>query len=468
MHTRRIRLVIAVLLVGGGCGGTTTTTPTTGGLRAVNGANFAAVYAGDTTTWAGFGFGTKQGNGAVLVRGPDGDAPVDVTSWTNGGIRGVLPGTTVTGPTWVRGPQGDSLGTLDLFIRQRVTFDPAAHDWAETTSLPVELADVAAAGVHFPSTSGATSLVVLFGGRLADSTLSHDTYIGVASPEGKITDWRAAPDTIVPAGRRFHAMAGADRTTAALNIQSVAFMVGGIDSAGQPMNEVDGIGLDAGGAYTLWTSLVSLPKSTAGAAAITAFGNIYVIGGFGVDSVASTQVLYTTIRPEGTLNGWLRGPPLPEGRAFAAVTLSGSTLLVVGGQRGLVAADSMADSTQLAGTVFAIPLSPLTGAFSGAAWTELPDTLLHPRARHAALVVCDALVVTGGVYTGAQSSGETEFAPISDGAVGAFAEWPGTMLPAGSVWGAAVPVVWDAAGVPHITLIGGWLTGAPTDRTWTY
>ena len=469
MLTRRIRLVVAALWVSGGCGGgTTTTTPTTVGLRAVNGASFAAVYAGDTTTWAGFGFGAKQGDGAVLARGPDGDAPLEVVSWTNGSIRAVLPSTTVTGPTWVRGPQGDSLGTLDLFIRQRVTFDPAAHDWAETASLPVELADVGAAGVRFPSTSGVTSLVLLFGGRLADGSLSHDTYIGVASQEGQITDWRTAPDTIVPAGRRFQAMTGADRTTAVLDIQSVAFMAGGIDSTGQPIADVDGIGLDAGGAYTFWTSLVSLPKSTAGAAAITAFGNIYVIGGFGADSVAATQVLYTTIRPEGTLNGWLVGPPLPEGRAFAAVTLVGSTLFVVGGQRGLIAPDSMADSTQLAGTVYTIPLSPLTGAFGDTAWSALPDSLLHPRARHAAFVVGDALVVTGGVYTGAQSSGETEFASIVDGGVGAFAEWSGTALPAGPVWGAAAPVVWDAGGVSHITLIGGWLDGAPTAKTWTY
>lgn len=263
-------------------------------------------------------------------------------------------------------------------------------------------------------------------------------------------------------------MTGADRTTAALRIQSVAFMVGGIDSTGQPLTEVDGIGLDAGGAYTLWTSLASLPKSTAGAAAITAFGNIYVLGGFGADSLASTRVYYTTIRPEGTLNGWLVGPPLPEGRAFAAVTLAGSTLLLAGGQRGLIAADSMADSTALAGSVYAIALSPLTGAFRDTAWTMLPAGLLHPRARHAASFVGDALVVTGGIYVGAQSSGETEFALFADGALGPFAEWPGIPLPAGSVWGAAVPVVWDASGVTRVTLVGGSLGDAPTARTWVY
>jgi hypothetical protein len=234
------------------------------------------------------------------------------------------------------------------------------------------------------------------------------------------------------------------------------------------LTDVDGMGLDAGGAYTLWTSLASLPKSTAGATAITAFGNVYVIGGFGADSLASTQVYYTTIRPEGTLNGWLAGPPLPEGRAFAAATLAGSTLLLVGGQRGLIAADSMADSTALAGSVFAIGLSPLTGAFHDTAWTELPNALLHPRARHAVSFVGDALIVTGGTYVGAQSSGETEFAQFVDGALGPFSEWPGSPLPAGSVWGAGAPVVWDASGVPRVTLIGGSLAGTPTAKTWTY
>jgi hypothetical protein len=467
MFAKAAPFLVAAALVASGCGGGTTT-PITTGLRAVNGANYAAVFAGDTATWAGFGLGAEQGDAAVLVRGPDGDTPVEIVSWSDGGIRGVLPAGLVTGPTWIQGATGDSLGLLDLFARQRTSYDPTAHEWAETPTLPVEVADVAAAGLRFPSTSGIASLVLLFGGRRADGSLSNETYIGVASSDGRLTEWRAASDTIIPAGRRFHAMAGADRTTAVLDIESVAFMAGGLDATGQPITDVDGIGLDHTGAYSLWTSLASLPKSTAGAAAATTFGTLYLIGGFGPDSLASTQVFYAPIRPEGTLNGWLQGPPLPEGRAFASMAVAGSMLLTIGGQRGLIAPDSGADSTQLAGTVFAIRLSPLTGAFVDTAWTELPDLLLHPRARHAAFVVGDALVVTGGVYPGMPSTGETEVAQLVDDRPGAFAEWTGAPLPAGAVWGAAAPIVWDIGGVPHVTLIGGSLGGTPTARTWTH
>jgi hypothetical protein len=467
MFTNPTRFLVAAALVAGGCGGGTTT-PTTVGLRAVNGANFAAVFAGDTATWAGFGFGSAQGDAAVLVRGADGDTPVEIVSWADGGIRGALPTGIVTGPTWIRGPAGDSLGQLDLFVRQRTAYDPAAHAWVETAVLPIELTDAAAAGVHFPSTSGITSLVLLFGGRRADGSISDETYIGVASSDGRLSEWRAATDTVVPRGRRFHAMAGSDRTTAVLDVESVAYMAGGIDASGQLMTDVDGIGLDHAGQYSLWTSLASLPKSTAGAAATAVFGTLYVIGGFGTDSLASSQVLYAPIRPEGTLNGWLQGPPLPEGRAFAAVAVAGSTLLAVGGQRGLVAPDSGADSTQLAATVFAIHVSPLTGAFQDTAWTVLPDLLLHPRARHSAFVVGDALVVTGGIYPGMPSTGETEVAQLVNDQPGPFAEWTGMPLPAGAVWGAAAPIVWDLGGVPHVTIIGGSLGGSPTARTWTH
>jgi len=467
MFAKPTRFLVAAALVAGGCGGGTTT-PITTGLRAVNGANYAAVFAGDTATWAGFGLGTGQGDAAVLVRGPDGDTPVEIVSWADGGIRGVLPAGIVTGPTWIRGPAGDSLGLLDLFVRQRTSYDPAAHEWAETALLPIEVADAAAAGLRFPSPSGIASLVLLFGGRRADGSLSNETYIGVASSDGRLTEWRMASDTIIPAGRRFQAMAGADRTTAVLNIESVAFMAGGIDTDGQLLTAVDGIGLDHTGAYSLWTSLASLPRSTAGAAATTTFGTLYVVGGFGTDSLASPQVFYAPIRLEGTLNGWLQGPPLPEGRAFATMAVAGSTLLAIGGQRGLIAPDSGADSTQLAGTVFAIHLSPLTGAFQDTTWTELPDLLLHPRARHAAFVVGDALVVTGGIYAGMPSTGETEIAQLVNDRPGRFAEWAGTPLPAGAVWSAAAPIVWDLGGVPHVTLIGGSLGGSPTARTWTH
>jgi hypothetical protein len=291
------------------------------------------------------------------------------------------------------------------------------------------------------------------------------------APNGRITVWREAPDTIIPAARWLHGAAGADRTTAVLNdVEAVAYILGGIDSAGRVLTDALGLGVTATGAYGFWTSLAPMPDRLAGPAAVAAFSRVYVVGGFGSDSLATRTVIYATVLPSGTLNGWFRGPELPEGRAFAAAAVVGSTLLVLGGEAGLIDPTGVVDSAQLAATVFAIRLNPLTGAFRDTAWTELPTTLLRPRSRGAAFAVDDAVVVTGGVYMGMPSAGETEFAPLTDGVPGAFQESPTSTLAAlagGPVWLAAAPVLWDGAGSPRVTLVGGLVAGLPTAQTWS-
>jgi hypothetical protein len=313
---------------------------------------------------------------------------------------------------------------------------------------------------------------VLTGGRLADGRLNRATYFATVAADGRIAGWQEAPDTIVPVGRRLHAMAGADRTTAPLQeVEAVAYMLGGVDSAGRVLSDALGIGVTAGGAYSLWTPMAPLPDRRAGMATAVAFGKLYVIGGVRPDSLAARDVFYTTILPNGTLNGWLVGPPLPEGRGFAAAVAAGSTLYVLGGERGALLADSVADSTQLAATVYAIPISPLSGAFRDSVWTELPVFLLHARSRLAAAVVDDALVITGGVYLGMPSTGETEYAMLADGQLGAFQDLPGATLAAlagAPVLGPAVPLLWNAQGIARLTVIGGTVAGAPVAQVWSH
>jgi hypothetical protein len=437
-------------------------------LFAVNGARQPVVFAGDTAVWGGFGFGTEPGPG-VLVSVAGGLAQAQILSWSEGAIQAVLPTDVASGPTYVL-TATDSLGPLDLVVRPRTTFDPAAHGWVEDAALPEPLASAAAAAVRFPEPTGVASLVVLTGGRQGDGRLSDSTYLGFVSDAGRITEWRVAPDTVVPVARQYHAMAGADRTTAPLDIEAVAYMLGGVDSAGRVLADVLGISVSPAGAYGLWTGLASLPDRRGGTASITAFGKVYAVGGFGSDSLASRGVAYATIRPDGTLNGWFLGPPLPEGRAFASVAIAGTTLFAIGGERGLVHYDVVTDTTQLTGTVFAIRLSPLSGSFRDTAWTELPTMLLAPRSRAAAFLVEDALVVTGGVYADMPSSGETEFARFAGDTLEAFQQFPGAPLApqaGGATWSAAAPILWTRTGVGRSTVVGGNQPTGPTTRTWS-
>jgi len=468
MPCPRFLLTIAAAASLAACGGGSTDAVTTAELFAVNGARHPAVFAADTVIWAGFGFGPEQGN--VYVRAAGAPVTAVILSWADGQIRAVLPPDVEAGPTYVESA-ADSLGPLDLFILPRTSYDPAPHAWAADAPLPFAVTQSAAAGVRFAAGATMTTRIVLTGGRLADGRLNRSTYLATVAPDGRITGWQDAPDSIVPAGRRLHAMAGADRTTAVLqDVESVAYVIGGVDSAGRVLADALGIGVSAEGAYSLWTPMAPLLDRRAGIATAVAFGTLYAIGGFRSDSLAAREVYYTTILPNGTLNGWFVGPSLPEGRAFAAATVAGSTLYVLGGERGAVLPDSLADSTQLAATVYAIPISPLSGAFRDSVWTELPVTLLHARSRLSAAVVDDALVVIGGIYVGMPSTGETEYATIANGELRAFQDFPGATLASvarGPVLGAATPATWTTEGIVRTTVIGGTVGGTPVAQVWS-
>jgi hypothetical protein len=451
------------------CGGSTEAV-VTAELFAVNGARHPAVYAGDTLVWAGFGFGAEQGAGAVYVMAGGVPTAAEILSWGDGQIRAVLPVAVDAGPTWVQ-TTTDSLGALDLLVLPRTAYDPAAHAWLADPALPFAVSQAAAAGLRYVSGTSVGARVVLTGGRLADGGLNRTTYLATVGADGRVASWQEAPDTIVPAGRRLHAMAGADRTNAALrDVESVAFMIGGVDSAGRVLAEAFGIGVSAAGEYSLWTRMAPVLDRRGGIATVVAFGKLYAIGGFRPDSLAARDVFYTTVQPNGTLSGWFRGPQLPEGRAFAAAVVAGSTLYVLGGERGAILPDSVADTTQLTATAFAIPVSPLSGAFRDSVWTELPVTLVHARARLQAAVVDDALIVTGGVYTGMPSAGETEYATLAGGQLGPFQESPGATLSSlagGPVLGPAAAMLWTAQGSGRLSVTGGTVLGVQTAQVWS-
>ena len=453
-------LLIGVLVAATGC--RDSSGPVGGNVEffAIDGAAQPAVTPGDTITCEGNGFGNTQGNGLVLVTTASGLASAEVVEWRDDQVRARLPDEAQSGSVFVVVDRGDSLGPLPLFVRLRDPFVPQDRPWSEAARAPRALWGAAATALRYPSDSTLTSLVVLTAGISADGELTDSTYLGTADATGTIVTWIAAPDTLVPQPRYHHAMTGADRLNAPLTIDGVAYMIGGIDTAGRVLPDVLGIGVNSLGEYGLWTSLTPLPGGRAGAGVTTGLGKIIVVGGFGPDSLASRVVQVASVNEDGTINGWFEGPALPEGRAFPAVVTYGRKLYVIGGETGLVSPDTIdPQSPDLRASVYAITLSPRSGFFADTAWTELPVALSVGRTRHAAFVLDSALVVTGGVYPGAPSGGETEFALIRpDGSLTPFAQsgqTPIADLGGGTLRGAAAPLLWNARGGARATLIGG-------------
>ena len=452
--------------------------PTTGepDLTTVNGARHPVVAPGEVAGWSGFGFGAEQGTGVLFVTTAAGLVAIPVIEWSDVGILAQLPGDVTSGPTWVVSA-GDSLGPVPLTVRPAAVFTPGVRAWSEAAPLPEARAAAGAAALVYPGDAGATAIAVLFGGALPDSSLSDATHLGQVDQNGRITGWNAAPDTVIPAPRRDHAMAGGDpsnsrvsRLSGSGEAEAVAYLIGGRDTAGGVLATVHGLAVSATGGYGLWSPLTPLPGARAGATAIVAFGNLIVIGGYGPDSLALPDVSVAAIADDGTLNGWFDGPRLPEGLAYASVALHGQTLYLTGGERGLIAPGGVTDTASLTGSVVTIRLSPRSGSFLDSVWTTAPS-LLHPRSRHAAFAIDDALVATGGVYAGMPGTGESEYATVAaDGTLGAFAELPPPTIAAlagAPVWSFAIPRLMARDGAWRASLLGGATTAGASARTWS-
>jgi len=449
-----VRRLLALLTLAA-CGDPSGPDPEAAAVLAVNGAALPLIAPGAALAIEGRGFGVTPGTVQL------GSAALEATSWTNETVLATAP----TDPTGIL-----SVTTADgLALTRSVRAAPIdttrtdARTWMAGADLPLGLAQASAAGIAFPDGDGYSSLIVLFGGQRADGSLSDSTWLGRVE-NGAVTEWAAAPDTVIPAARRLHAMVGASSLTSRLANDGVAWMIGGLDQTGRAISDVRGIAIGSTGSYGFWTPLAAMPVNRAGMAAAVGLGAIYVVGGFGNDSLAAREVLIATINTEGTINGWFRGPDLPEGRAFASTAVVGDRLYVLGGVAGAVHPDTT-DLGTLRATVYSITLSRRTGFVVGTDWQVEPP-LAHARARHAVFASGRGLIVVGGV-TDDPTAPETEWAPLTNGALGTFAERVAATVPRGPLRDFAAPVVRDAQGrIVVTTLAGRDSTGVSAQAWW--
>jgi len=471
-HTMRFparAATLVALTLAAACGGVTQPSATTPQINAVNGVNFPILRAGGAVTVDGQGFGATQGNNAVLVTDASGAfVPCDVAAWDDVQIEATLPSGAATGRLVVA-VGTDTLGPVALLVRDDAPFDPTKAVWAKGPALPGARADAATAALIFPG-SATGSAVVVTGGTAPDGTLSDSTYLALAGTDGSLGTWTTLEDSTLPAPRRFATGAGADRSHGNLTlVDGMAYAVGGIDSTDRFLPDVIGLAVSATGQHVPWTELSALPEPLAGAAVVVTRGLMIVAGGVAGDSSASAAVYSATINPNGTLNGWFAGPPLPVPLAFTTMVVHDTTIYVIGGETGHVDVDAP-DTTAQVSTVYAITLSPRSGFFVDSTWRTLPAALGRPRSRHAAFALDQGILVTGGIYPGAPGAGESEFAPFVGDSLGTFTDVTGPTLTAlgGDAIGHVAGVVTaDQGALPHPTLVGGrTLAGAPAAAVW--
>lgn len=459
------------------CHDATTIPPEPAALRAVDGATFPVLNAGDSVILEGSGFGTVQGSGEVSFSTQSGTGPGQVLSWSDNQVIAIVPEGVAPGTVTVTPDGGTAIGAVAMSVRSPASLSVDSFKWTEGPALPTAVAGIQLVAFSYPAVGGGFSARVHATGGIGADGVHTTSLFGFVTSGQTFTDWVPGVDS-APASVLYPAAAAATQARARLRrsssqdstVEGVSYLIGGMDAAGRVVADVQGMSVWENGDQGAWTRLAGLPDPRAGASASVAYGNLYVVGGFGPDSLALPSVSVAVIDSFGAPTGWLAGPPLPEPLAFTTLVVHNHMIYVLGGETGHVLPGlSFPDTTQLRPDVFAAHLSVRTGFFEASGWQALPTPLSVPRSRHIAADLDAGILVATGVTP--PGGAESEFAAfLPDGTLGPFTAISASSI--ASISGASISqagsaVYLDSAGAPHVVLAGGITpAGALSGRVW--
>ena len=438
--------------------GATAAVVTRGRTIVLEGYGFGAVRGAGIVTFA------SQGGGVTVALVPDS------ASWSDFAIEVVVPPDAVTGSVTVDTDAGERL-TTTVHVLPSVPFDPAALAWQPRAGFPRAPVGVALAAAEYATSGGFTATLYAAGGAEplgGDSAFVPETGVHVArtTAGGEITAWVRQPESAtsanrsLPAARAFAAAAVATPHNSRLSSGAVLYVIGGIDEHEQPQRSVYGANLSADSVVSGFVALEPLPVPIAGAVAIVRRGSIYVLGGADSAGQPVSTVYVARVTPGGLLDGWYVQPATPGPRAYGGGTLIDRRIAVFGGFAEPVAPGGGLDPTppRLASGDTGL-VSRRSGFFTGP-WGGIGPVLPEPRSQFATLDVGTALLVVGGMYAGAAAdAAETLAAATAGDSLGAFTGPVGTATIAGQGGGTLVGpagATWrDAGGGWHGLVLGG-------------
>lgn len=314
--------------------------------------------------------------------------------------------------------------------------------------LPAARADAAIVG------AGLQTLLV--GGM--DGTAPQSTvFATVIRPDGNLDAW--SQGAALPAPRA---------QASAVFFSGSAYVIGGIDSGGQPTDTVFAGTPDAAtGTITAWTEStdLKLPAPRAGAAVVVAGDGIFLIGGTDGKGPVDTVWKATFDAKSGKLKAWVPNTSLtsfdaagavqPAPRVHATATLIGQNLFVWGGE------DAAGPTTQI-----------LRGEVSTAKetlgevtrWARPPAASAAQQNLPAAHTGAFGWVANGNLYYagGEGANGEVAWAiPDAAGNIPGWKHLAASDLPPDLQLRDAAPIVSGS----HVFLVGGLAKDGPTTGT---
>ncbi len=436
-------------------------------LQAVNGVSRPGGNIGSTVIFEGESFGDLVSKGiAYFSDGSGNPLAASVTlpaNWTNEFVITTVPSGAGSGPVWIQTPTGKSV-SFSFTITQSATFSPSAISWTQTTSLPDSSQGHGAVFLTIPSGASAGNLVYITGG--ADGLVRPRTTVSYSAVtgNGQLGAWSSAAN--LPAPRAFHGAVVATGYNALIDttVAGYLYVIGGIDSSGDPTNTVYMTPINNDRSLGAWTQVATL-HSPLHSMGVTIFRSwLYIAGGATTGNVPQSDVFRAHIGRDGSLGAWEVQPSLPSPCAYAPLLQFGNVLYLIGGDTGSVSPGVNTLTASRVDAVYYNFLDLRTGELKNPGWTLNATKLIKPVAKHTALVAGGTILVSGGLYQGAgNSSTEHQYASINvDGSLGSFNGATGSHTIAGSGGTGGVPFFnhgaisyIDGSGVSHVVILGG-------------
>ena len=423
----------------------------------------------------------KLGGGEVAA------AIADSTAWSDAAIRVAVPDSAVSGTLAVTTAGGRRV-TAAVHVLPRVAFAPASLDWQARTAaaFPQAPVGVALAAAEFPAGSALATTLYAAGGAEpavngADTTVAPDSgvYVARAQTGGGLGAWVRQTDVAdvthshaLPAPRAFAAAVVATRYNSRFD-GTALYILGGLDSAGVPQSTVFAADATADSVKSRFIPVEALPAPVAGAIAVVRRGRIYVIGGTDSTGHPRQTVFVGRIDPTGLIDGWYTAPALPGPRAYGGGVVLDDRAIAFGG-----VADSVAPGGGLGTNPSRLATSDtaatsLVSGFVTGPWGAGAALLPAGRSQFATLDVGNAVLLVGGMYTGAATNAaETLAAAVVGDSLAPFA----AVTTASTIWGQGggtlvgpAGITWrDADGTRHGIVLGGMDLATHLRTAWVW
>jgi len=433
-------------------------------LAFVNSATRPSGQVGSTVILDGDAFGDVdiQSNAQVLFSdGSGGSVAASIQSsddWTETFIVTTVPSGAEDGPVRVKTDVGGS-NSIPFDVTDGASFSPSKITWTQTSALPTPTSGHQAAFAAVEGTNSVKRYVYVTGGRDSLNNALNQVLYGQIDQQGDVTSWSSSGS--LPNARSFHESVTATRFNSRVQGNGFIYVLGGTDSAGDPVSSVAKAPINDDGSVGRWNTEQSLPQPLHSAGAAIFRSAIYVVGGAtGADQ--PVQAVYRAeIDTTGQIGSWTQETTLPSARAYHGLSSFGGYLYSVGGETGSEAPDNgdyNDNSTKLTEVVYG-EINLRSGQVDS--WTVNSNSLGKARSKHSTLVSGGVIFLSSGLYAAAgNGSSENVYGQInSDGSVGEFngATGSNTLQSEGgtNLFNAAHISYVDSDGVAHVMIIGG-------------